>query len=236
MTELQPWIKLPNAWIEAGGLRQFRWTSGEGAANLAALMALTAISHHIHPDTGIARLTYNVLCERACLSRAKLAAGIAVLIERKIIEHEPVGRSSYRLESYDPKTGWAAFPARGLYHLGSIAAFSEFYLRRPVELDAIKLYFLFASRRDRQTNMALITYDKIESYAGVARNNIRKALSVLAAGNLVHIEYVPSRTSENGTASGYRLAHLNTRRHMGTIGRTFDGGGLFDSPAWLERS
>ncbi len=222
MNMLPSWVKLPNFWIEAKGLRDFRWARGEGADNLAALMGLTVISHHIDADSGIARLTYDELCATTTLSRAKLSAGLGVLAEHGLIEREPEGRSTYRLACYNPAARWAKFPAKGLYRHGTVAAFTDFRLRLSAELEALKLYFLFASRRDRKTNMASITYDKIEGYSGVARNNIRRALSLLTANGLIHVEHVPSAISENGVANGYRLAHLDTRRHMGTSGRGAD--------------
>jgi DNA-binding transcriptional ArsR family regulator len=223
MTQSLPrWIKLPSKWIEGKGLRAFRWSPGQGANNLAALMGLTAISHHIDGEDGIARLTYDALCDMTTLSRAKLSAGLDILATRGLVEREPEGRSSYRLANYDPALGWARFPAKGLYRHGTIEAFTRFRLRNPAELEAMKLYFLFASRRDRSTNMAKITYGKIEDYSGVARNNIRRALSVLAANILVHIETVPSSESDDGVAYAYRLAHLNPRQHMGTLGRGID--------------
>jgi len=67
------WVKLPNAWIEDNGLCDFRWGRGEGPNNIAALMVLTAISHHIDAVTGIARLTYDELCEMTSLSRATVS-------------------------------------------------------------------------------------------------------------------------------------------------------------------
>jgi hypothetical protein len=216
---LPSWVKLPSQWIEDGGLNGLRWTKGKGADNLAALMGLTVVSHHADADSGIARLTYDELCDRTTLSRAKLSAGLNILEQQKIIQREPLGRSTYRLANYDPAQGWAQFPAKGLYRGETVEAFTRFNLRNPAELDALKLFFLFASRRDRNTNMAKITYDKIEEYSGVDRNKIRRALSVLAANALVHIESVPSNVSQNGVAYAYRLAHLNTRRHMGTWGR-----------------
>lgn len=222
MKELLPWVRLPNHWVETGELRNLRWKPGEGADQTAALMVLTVITHHADPDTGVAELTYDALCEKASLSRAKVSAGLGVLADRGLILRHSNGRSRYHLENYDPSSGWAQFPARGLYRNGVIAAFSEFRLRVRTELDALKLYFLFASRRDRQTNMAKITYDKIEEYSGVQRDYIRRALSLLAAQGLVHVEQVPSALSENGVANAYRLAHLNTSRHMGTIGRRYD--------------
>lgn len=217
------WTKLPSAWIEDGGLRAFRWGGDEGSDNLAALMALMVIAHHIEPDSGIARLTYDELTDMASLSRPKISAGLGVLRRRNIVTPEPEGRSTYQLTGYNPAEGWAMLPARGLYdHNGQVAAFTEFRLRRRAELDALKLYFLFAARRSRQLNMAKISYPKIEEFSGVAENYIRPALTVLGANGLIHVERMQSAKSETGVANGYRLTHLHPYQHMGTIGRRDD--------------
>jgi hypothetical protein len=223
MNGMRDWVKLPNVWIEDGGLRDFQWKRGRGANELAALMVLAVIGHHADPEEGIAQLTYDHLQWKAALSRAKIAAGLKILGEREIVEPRPKGRGSYRLAGYDPHKGWAKLPARGLYRNGSVAAFDHFNLRRPAKLNALKLYFLFASRRDRKTNMAKISYEKIEEFAGVPRNRIREALSVLAANGLVHIEHAASQIYEHGVANAYRLAHLDGSRHMGTTGRRLEG-------------
>jgi len=220
MIKLRTWVKLPSRWIENAGLREFRWLRGEGSNNLAALMALAAISHRADADTGIVRLTYDALCEATTLSRSKLSVGLSILVERGQLERGVDGRSSFRLAGYAPKSGWAQFPAAGLYREGTIYAFQHLHLRQPAELDALKLYFLFASRRDRETNVAKITYEKIELYSGVGHNSIRRALSWLSVQGLVYVEHVPSTVSENGVANAYRLAHLDSRRHMGSSGRT----------------
>jgi hypothetical protein len=120
---------------------------------------------------------------------------------------------------YDPTSGWAKFPASGLHHNGVVRAFTEFRLRRRAELDAMKLYYLFAARRSRQTNPANISYDRIEEYSGVARNHIRGALTVLGANGLVHVERLPSDLSDYGVSNAYRLSHLDPYRDMGTTGR-----------------
>lgn len=215
---LLPWTRLPNAWIENGGLREFRWAHGQGANCLSALMVLTAIANHVDAQTGIARLSYDAMGIATDLSRAKLSAGLKKLVEFKLIEL--AGRSTYKLSDYDPASGWAQFPARGLYRDGVIVAFQNFHLRQPAELDALKLYFLFASRRDRRHNWALITYTNIERYTGVSRNSIRRALGVLAANSLVYTDYVASTKSDSGVASAYRLVYLNSHVHMGTVGRS----------------
>lgn len=215
---MMSWTKLPSAWIENRELHAFRWAQGEGANNIAALMVLAVIAHHIEPQTGSARLTYSDLSDKASLSRAKVSAGLGLLEARGLVDRYP-DCSFYRLRNYDPNAGWAMFPAKGLYHNDVVAAFEEFRLRVRSELDALKLYFLFAARRNRDTNYANISYPKIEEYSGVDRNHIRRALSVLAAHGLVHVQYCDSTTNENGTANAYRLAHIEPRNHMGTRGR-----------------
>ena len=87
------------------------------------------------------------------------------------------------------------------------------------ELDALKLLFLIAARRDRQKNVAMMTYETIESYSGVTREQIRRGLTVLAVVGVVHVDRVRSNAGVDRIASAYRLAHVDPYRHMGTIGR-----------------
>ncbi len=218
---------LPSSWInEQHGLKQFTWAKTTGPDNVAALMVLMAIAHHSDKMSGEATLTYDQLVQATGVSRSKVAAGLVRLEGFKLIE-EPTGggRSQYRLANYDPYNGWAQFPARSLYDAeGRIWAFKEFHLRKPAELDALKLYLLFAARRDRQSNLAKISYETIHEYSGVSKNNIKRALSLLAVEGLVHVERFRSSLSDIGVVNAYRLAHLDTRRHMGTTGRTDEFG------------
>lgn len=218
---LKPWVKLPSAWIETGGLAQFQWRDS-GAANIAAIMALIAIAHRADADTGVARVTYDDLETLTWRSRAVISAGLDVLERHSLIAREPDGRSTYQLVGYRADGGWAKLPAAGLYHANGIAAFEQFNLRRRIELDALKLYLLIAARRDRESNMALLTYDAIEERADIGRERIRPAITLLAASVLIHIEHLPRQFGLPGIVNGYRLAHLETYRHMGTTGRGLD--------------
>lgn len=222
MKRLRPWVKLPNAWIEANGLRAFQWKGGKGAANTAALILLAVIAHHTDTDTGFARLTYDELAARASLSRAMVSAGLDILDDQGLIIRTPAGRSTYQLANFNPVADWTKLPAAGLYNNDAVAAFAEFQKRKAVELDAMKLYFLFASRRSRDLNVALLTYEQIELRSGVKRYNVKRALSLLCAMGLIHIEHLPREFGEPGVVSGYRLAHLESYRHMGTTGRGAD--------------
>jgi hypothetical protein len=207
------WVRLPSKWIGEGGLRYFGWGRGEGANNIAALMVLAALSHHTD-NSGAAFFTYDRACTATGLSRAKVSAGLKVLTERSLIERGS-SRSIFRLSSYDPQEGWAKFPAAKLYRDGAIVPFQGIHLRKRVELDALKLYYLFAARADRKLGAALIAYPAIERYSGVLRNNIRAALSWLAAQGMVHIDHVPSQAGDY-IVNAYRLVHLDSRQHMGT--------------------
>jgi hypothetical protein len=86
----------------------------------------------------------------------------------------------------------------------------------------LKLFVPFASRRGSDTNVANISFDKIEQYAGIDREGIRSGLNVLVANGLVHIEVQPSATSELGIAHGYRLVGIDPYNHAGTKGRGRD--------------
>lgn len=207
-------VRLPNRWIEVGGLTQFRWNVG-GADHAAALLVLIAIAHRID-DSGISKITYDNIQAATLMSRAKVAAGINVLAEMKIIQ-KCAAQSEYSFCNFDILTGWAKLPAKGLYRDGSMYGFSDFNLRKPAELNALKLYLLFASRRDRKLNLALISYDKIVGYTGIPREMIKTGISLLTVGGLVHVDRVQSWESRVGKANAYRLAHLEYTRHRGTI-------------------
>lgn len=212
------WVRLPVGWIASRGLKEFKWAnSGPGADQVAALMTLVAIAHCADQETGRARLTYDELTRRTTLSRAKMSRGLAVLEERKLITRRADGRrSDVGLANYDPKLGWAKLPLKSMYAGGRIRAFDEFSLRRSVELDAMKLFFLFAERRDRASNVANISYQGIEDYTGVARSKIKAAQSFLAALSLVYVELTLSTQSELGVANSYRVVGVESRVHRGT--------------------
>lgn len=216
--KLPPFVKMPSAWINDGGLRSFEWRP-HGSDNLAALLMYVVITQHMDPDDGVSRLTFTQLSDMASIGREKVSRGLDLLADRQLVERWTDGRSTYQVVGYDPRAGWAKLPAKGLYHNGVVSAFQDFKLRRRAELDALKLYLLFAARRSNDSNMAKIGYDKIETYTGISRPFIRSALSVLGAHGLVQIERFDSAISDSGVANAYRLSHLDSYRHMGTIGR-----------------
>lgn len=222
MTWTKNWVRLPSNWINCNyGLKALRWKNdGVGSDATAALMALTAIAHHTDQQSGIARITYDALCSATGLSRAKLANGLDVLENLQVVGRAPEGRSTYRLSGLtDPDARWAKLPLKSMYASNRIAAFQELRLRKENELNALKLFFLFAARRSRETNMANISFSAIEEYTGIERAKIKPAASLLAALSLIYVEHLPTDKYPSGIANAYRLVGIDPYKHMGTQGR-----------------
>jgi len=219
---MHQWVRIPSGWIEEQGLRNLRWGKRGGSGHTAALMVLAPIAHFADQSNGVAQLTYDQLQVATGLSRAKISEGLAVLDELKIIQRSTERRSTFSLRGYAaPEAGgWAKFPARRMYHSsGNILAFEDFKLRSRAELEALKLFFLFVARRSNDTNMANISYDKIEDYTGIDRKRIKSALSVLTTTNMIHVEQLPRASGEQGVSYAYRIAGIDPRVHQGTRNR-----------------
>lgn len=225
---LQQWVRLPTAWVQSHGLKPFRWAGAERSDNIAALMLLIPIAHHADHQTGITRLTYDQLGAATGLSRAKISGGLSLLETHGLIARDMGSRSSYQLCNYDPHGGWAKLPAKSLYgSADDIVAFRHFHLRRPAELDALKLYYLFAAFRDKATNLTYIGYDKITEYTGIERGSIKRGQSLLVTHDLIQVEYAGSSLSQYGVKNAYRLVGLEPNQHMGTTGRGLISSGHF---------
>ncbi len=215
---LDQWVKCPSAWIVAdNGLRNF--TPTELATNASALMCLTIIAHQSDRETGISKVTYDHFQITMGKSRAIVSRGLKTLLGANLIETTGA-RGTYRLVNYNPNEGWFKLPCKALYSAGKISFFDDCNLRQKAELDALKLMFLFAAFRDNDSNVAAISYDKITERAGIPRERIKRATSVLAANGIAYSEQMPSSKSEIGVAFGYRLRGIDSRRHQGTLGRS----------------
>jgi hypothetical protein len=223
-------VLMPNAWIQSApyGLTQFRWAGG-GAAQTAALMLYVVLAHDANrvpeygrEQPGMTDLTYSRLCEAASLSRAKVSAGLEVLISRGLISRKASRAGNlYQIANYNPDGNYAKLPARGLYdrQLTRVRAFAELTLRKKDELNFLKLYLLLVAIRDNSRNVSQISYEKIAAYSGMAQNDVRKALSLAVLNDLVHVDSTQSETEPERSSNIYRLRHLNNRNHRGTTER-----------------
>ena len=216
MVRRQDWKRCPSAWINAGGLKKFVWRDGGRSAHTSALMCLAVIIHHAD-DNGEAAVTYDAFTAATGLGRTLISRGLQALLELSVIKRAK--KSRFYLEDYDEYGGWAKFPMRSMYQDEKVTLFQNLKRRQSVEMDALKLLFLFAACRDNSTNTANITYDRINELSGVARNKIQAALSLLAANFVVSVEARPSTRSEYGVHNAYRLRGIDSYNHRGTTAR-----------------
>ena len=220
------WVRLPTQWIEAGGLKQYSWAT-TGVEGLAALMCLWVVAHHADQETGMARLTYDDFHTATGLSRTTISGGLGILEERNV---ERLGQSIYKLRDFEPNR-FGMIPAKRLYNAkGEVIFFKELSRRKAVELNAMRFYLLMVARRDRKTNHAHITYDSIQEYTGMSRDEIMKARTFLASTSMVYTEHLRSAIDYR-TSSAYRLAHLDSYHHLGTNGRDMEAAGVFNAEA-----
>lgn len=213
---VRDWKRLPSSWINDGGLLRFTWSSGGRSTHLSALMCLAVIVHQADDD-GFAIITYDAFTEATGMGRTLIAKGLNCLKEFQIITRP--GKSDFQLTEYDEMQGWAKFPYRAMYRNGEITLFSNLKRRLSVELDALKLLFLIAARRDQNTNSANITYDQITELSGLRREKINAAISLLAANLVISVEARPSSKSEYGVHNAYRLQGIDPYNHRGTTAR-----------------
>ncbi|MBY5744648.1 hypothetical protein HFO28_13770 [Rhizobium leguminosarum] len=214
-------IKLPNGWIESGGLKRFSWDKEKGGADhIAALMVLLAVAHRVD-EVGIAKITYDEFEKVLPIRREKIAAGIQALIGFDIVAHEPRGQSTFKLIGFaDEGLSWAKLPAKGLYVDGRIWGLKDFTLRKAAELHALKIYFLLVSRRDTVRNETRLSYPKIEEFSGVLRGHIKTATSLLIENHLMSTDSITDWEAwgeKKAFPHCYRIAHIDNYKHAGTL-------------------
>ena len=210
------WARMPSTWINEGGLRKFVWSSGGRSTHLSALMCLAIIVQNADDD-GFAGITYDTFVETTGMGRTLIAKGLTCLDSFEIITRP--GKSNFHLTEYDETQGWAKFPFRAMYRNGAVTLFQNLKRRLPTELDALKLLFLIAARRDQSTNSANITYEQITALSGIRRDKIISAISLLAANFVVSVDTRPSSYSEHGVHNAYRLQGIDPYNHRGTTAR-----------------
>ncbi|MDP4535592.1 hypothetical protein Q3O60_05285 [Alkalimonas collagenimarina] len=229
---MKQWVKMPSDWIKDGEgtkLRSLKWQGEEKSDYIAALMLYLIFVHHANDEittqfdeVGRCSITYDALLAITGLSKAKISGGIQVLKSLELILVLQNGnRNVYVVKNYGEFSGWAKLPAKRLYSrsMSELSVFQNFKLRSKVELNALKIYLLILALRNNHSNAASVSYEKISTYTGVARNDIRKALSFLVTQGLVHVDQHSTEINEYSTSSRYRPCFIDAYKHQGTSGR-----------------
>ena len=96
-------------------------------------------------DATIVKATYDEIQDLIGISRSKIANGLALLVDLKIIVKDK-NRSHYRIIGLDVAGSWTKLPQEWLLQQpGHI--FEPFNLRSKSELDALKIYLLLLTFR-----------------------------------------------------------------------------------------
>jgi len=215
------WSRLPTLWIHSQGLASFRGGRRRGGS-IAALKLYVAIllnaennaSGEAGSNQGSAALSYDVLAEMTDLSRAMIAQAGRLLIREGLVQIDKGGRGSpnrYRLVGYEKTHPWGKVANRRWF--GSplkegIATLHNLSCRRECDLNALKLYLLFCAFAHNFTHVAMIGYDKIEDYTGIATNRIRQGLSVLIEHGLISVDREKSADDKRNHPNRYKILGL----------------------------
>lgn len=175
------WSKMPSRWIRDGVLHAFRANAGSGdAAALKLYMALAMFANFraspTAPVAGAVRLSFSDLEQLCDISRRYIAFGLRRLETTAHISIHRVGRAHRYVLTHYEESGWAKLPRA---HLLEDQRFRGVGIRGARHLDALKMYLALVSFRANDASHALLSYDKIEHYTGIARPHIRRAIDVL---------------------------------------------------------
>ncbi|WP_186159525.1 hypothetical protein [Burkholderia gladioli] len=198
---VKPWSKMPVDWCGDDRLKSFTWRE-EGSAGTAALMLYFVICHFsseanhqlkelvtrmpADPSLApaedlVAHLTYDDFEVIAGLSRKLVSNGLSVLVEKRMIERLGNARASDYALLGSANRQFAKLPGKALVSDGgnSFRPLTHMRLRSRFELDALKLYYYYASIRDRNHVYSEAAYETIFEKTGVSERNIPVANALL---------------------------------------------------------
>lgn len=175
------------------GRLEWRQHKSGATAALLILFALSIISNRAQRRDGLRRdekvtATYEHIQEMVPLSRKLIADGIQLLVMVEAISVDRDGRKNvYTLSGIETPGNWCQLPQQhiqnGCRHLQRLQFFVD-QIRRKTSLHALKLYMLLLTFRDRHTNFAAISYEKVSEYTGMRREEIRVAIQLLISSSL----------------------------------------------------
>lgn len=230
---MREWARMPSYWLRDDNnlpLPSMRWSGPQKADQIAALMLYIVLVQNtndrpnaINIEAGTCSMTYTQLSDVTGLSRAKVAGGLKILLNLRVISSVGTGRKSiFKITNYENSGGWGKLPAKGLYSkdLRRVDAFHTFHLRKKNELNALKVYLIVIALRDDAKNYAIVGYEKLSRYTGIHKNELKSAISLLINLNLLQVDSGNSDINQYATMNMYRPCHLEAYKHRGTTGRS----------------
>jgi hypothetical protein len=192
------------------GLSHFSWTHEKGAATAAILVlfALAIISNRVQRMNGLrtndlVRATYDQIREVAPLSRKLLARAIELLRAVEAIRVERLKNANTdALIGLGEPGKFCLLPQQHLCnrfdHMQRLNHFFE-HIKKRGSLHALKLYMLLLSLRENTSKVARCSYERIEDYTQLRREEISTAIQLLVATGLIRLagdDEIPRRKGE----------------------------------------
>lgn len=180
------------------GLSHLRWRQHKGSATAAIMLLFAlAIKSNLDQKTNGRRTgnqvvaTYEHLMALTNLSRGPVAAGLELLRELGAITTEKNGNGcAYTLLGIDTPGQYCELPQGHLLEGQAVMRRLKglhVALKNRSSLDAMKLYMLLLSLRDRNYNVSRASYNTIREYTGMRKEEISVAVQVLLGAQLVRL-------------------------------------------------
>lgn len=190
------WSKMPCSWQTSKDVHdQIRGVPpGIAIAALKLYIGLCLKANYAPrkglPETGCVRRSIEQLCNLAGLSKPMVIAGVKMLRTWGMIELRGGRPATYHITEYDTAKYWTKLPREHLYDggLGTTMPLLEALPNRSkATLHALQMYLYLASIRNRDSNKATVTYDRMAAVMGIGRNDISRAISSLVSADLLSV-------------------------------------------------
>lgn len=200
------WAKMPCTWqTDANFHEKLRYSAssnllvnrsppGEAIAALKLYVALCLKANfktgNYLPDTGCVQRSISQLCELVGLSRPMVIKGLRKLRDWQIVEVKGGRPAIYHITDYETAKYWTKLPRAHLFNDDKekcIKRLSAMSNRSKTTLHSLQMYLYLAAIRDKKSDLAKVTYDRLAKVLCIARNDVSKAISTLVGFELISV-------------------------------------------------
>lgn len=190
------WAKMPCSWQNQADVHKAlrEAPAGEAIAALKLYIALCLKANFKKkldvPSEGCVKKSITELSKLIKTSRPMVIRGLRLLEKLKIIESLGGRPTTYKILGYESSKYWAKLPLTYLYknkQRKEITLIAHLPNRTIATLEALQMYLYIASIRDKSSDKANVTYEKLCSVLNLTRNAVSRAISLLTSFDLVTV-------------------------------------------------
>ena len=190
------WSKMPCSWQTSKDVHEKIRGAPAGVA-IAALKLYIGLCLKANfaprkglPETGCVRRSIEQLCALVGLSKPMVIAGLKMLVALEVIEPRGGRPATYHITEYETAKYWTKLPRDHLYDGGlgaKMPLLDSLPNRSKATVHALQMYLYLASVRNRDSNKAMVTYERMSEVLGFGRNDISRAISSLVSAELISV-------------------------------------------------